>query len=88
MKLIKPEYVVHGDDWKKGIQKNIRKNVIKTLKLWKGKLIEIPYTKKISYQKVKEKTLQTGTTPDIRKSKLKRLIDAKKIVRVLESLAH
>ena len=85
LKLIKPEYVVHGDDWKKGIQKNIRKNVIKTLKLWKGKLIEIPYTKKISYQKVKEKTLQTGTTPDIRKSKLKRLIDAKKIVRVLES---
>ena len=32
LKLIKPEYVVHGDDWKKEY-KNIRKNVIKTLKL-------------------------------------------------------
>ena len=48
LKLIKPDYVVHGDDWKKGIQKKIRKKVIDTLRLWNGKLIEPSYTKNIS----------------------------------------
>ena len=37
---LKPNYVVHGDDWKNGIQKNVRKDVILTLKKWSGRLIE------------------------------------------------
>ena len=40
LKMIKPEFVVHGDDWKKGVQKQTRKDVIKTLKQWGGRLIE------------------------------------------------
>lgn len=85
LKLLKPDYVVHGDDWRFGIQKPIRKKVIKVLKLWNGKLIEIPYTKKIALEKYKEIRLKTATTPDLRKSKLLRLIKAKKIVRILEA---
>ena len=85
LKSIRPNYVVHGDDWKKGIQKNIRRKVIKIIKSWSGKLIEIPYTKNISKSELKERIIKTGTTPDIRKSKLSRLIKAKKIVRVLEA---
>ena len=45
---IKPDYVVHGDDWKNGVLKKFRKQVIEELKKWSGKLIEIPYTKNIS----------------------------------------
>ena len=45
---IRPDYVVHGDDWKKGVQKKTRERVIKTLKKWNGKLIEPKYTKNIS----------------------------------------
>ena len=82
---IKPDFVVHGDDWKKGIQKNIRKKVIKVLKKWSGKLIEPKYTKNISSTAIKEKIYKVGTSPDVRRSKLKRLIFAKKIVRILES---
>ncbi len=37
---LKPDYVVHGDDWKKGIQKKTRAKVIKVLKKWSGKLLE------------------------------------------------
>jgi phosphoenolpyruvate phosphomutase / 2-hydroxyethylphosphonate cytidylyltransferase len=81
----KPSYVVHGDDWREGIQKETRKQVIETLKKWSGKLIEVPYTKNISSSKIKEKFIKTGTTPDIRKSKFKRLINVKKIVRILEA---
>ena len=45
---LKPNYVIHGDDWKKGIQQKTRQKVIKLLKKWKGQLIEVPYTKKIN----------------------------------------
>ena len=45
---LRPDYVVHGDDWRFGIQKNVRKQVIKSLKEWSGKIIEPRYTKNIS----------------------------------------
>ena len=48
LKKIKPDFVVHGDDWKKGILKKTRIQVISELRKWSGKLIEIPYTKNIS----------------------------------------
>ena len=82
---LKPHYVVHGDDWKFGIQKKISEQVIKTLKKWSGKLVEPKYTKNISSSKIKNKIIELGTSPENRKSKLKRLIDAKKIVRIIES---
>lgn len=82
---IKPDYVAHGDDWKTGIQKKTRSNVIKTLKKWSGKLIEKKYTENISSSYLKNKIKAVGTTPDNRRSKLKRLIFAKDIVRVLET---
>jgi phosphoenolpyruvate mutase len=85
LKLIKPDFVMHGDDWKIGVQKTTRKKVINSLKKWSGKLIEIPYTKNISSSQIKDKFLKIGTSPDKRKSKLVRLMDAKKIIRILES---
>ena len=58
LELIKPDYVVHGDDWKQGVQKQTRKDVIKTLKKWSGKLIEPSYTKKISSSLIKKNVLK------------------------------
>lgn len=85
LKMLKPDYVVHGDDWKFGIQREIRKKVISTLSNWGGKLIEPKYTKDISSEKIRKAIINTGTTPDVRKSKLKRLINAKPIVKILEA---
>ena len=51
----KPNYVIHGDDWKKGIQKETRREVIQYLKKWNGKLIEPKYTKNISSSLIKKK---------------------------------
>ena len=51
----KPDFVVHGDDWKQGIQKKTREEVLKCLKLWNGKLIEPRYTKGISSSLLKKK---------------------------------
>jgi len=85
LNLIKPHFVVHGDDWKKGVQKQTRKDVIKTLKKWSGKLIEPKYTKNISSTLIKNKILEIGASPQNRVSRLKRLISSKSIVRILES---
>ena len=85
LNLLKPKYVVHGDDWKSGIQKYTRSQVIKTLKKWNGRLIEPKYTRNISSTQIKQNILKVGTSPDKRKSKLRRIMEAKEVVRILES---
>ena len=81
---LKPDFFIHGDDWKRGVQKKTRENVIKILKKNKGKLIEVAYTKNISSTFIKSNLIK-HLTPNSRISNLKRLIQNKKIVRVLES---
>lgn len=85
LKKIKPDYVVHGDDWKEGIQKETREKIIEVLKEWGGELIEIPYTSGISSTQLHNNLKEIGTTPQIRMKKLKRLIGAKEMVRFLEA---
>ena len=85
LKLIKPDFVVHGDDWKTGVQKKTRQRVISTLKKWSGKLIEPKYTKNVSSTLIKSKITEIVSTPQNRVSRLKRLIYSKDIVRILES---
>jgi|TARA_B110000881_G_C18565421_1_gene512323 phosphoenolpyruvate mutase len=82
---LKPDFVVHGDDWREGSQKEIRSDVINTLKQWEGKLIEIPYTNNISSSILNKKIKEIGTTPNIRLSLLKRLLKAKPLIRLNEA---
>jgi phosphoenolpyruvate phosphomutase len=84
LKKLRPDYVVHGDDWKDGVQKETRQRVIDTLAEWGGELVEVPYTKGISSTQLNSALKQIGTTPDIRRKSLKRLLAAKKFVRVME----
>ncbi len=85
LNLIKPDYVVHGDDWKTGVQQKTRDRVIKTLRKWSGKLIEPKYTKNISSTLIKKQMHNIISSPDNRVSRLKRMIHSKNIVRILES---
>jgi phosphoenolpyruvate mutase len=85
LNIVKPNFVVHGDDWKFGVQKKTRDRVIKTLNKWSGKLIEPKYTKNISSTLIKNKISDVISSPENRISRLKRLINSKDIVRILES---
>lgn len=85
LKIIKPDFVVHGDDWKVGIQKSTRTKVIKVLKNWSGRLIEPKYTKNISSTLIKKELSSIISLPENRVARLKRLIQSKDIVRILES---
>lgn len=82
---IRPDFVVHGSDWKNGVQKKTRDKVIRVLKKWGGKLIEPDYTKNISSTILRNNILKSGITSEQRKSKLRRLINAKPLVRIIES---
>ncbi len=85
LEKIKPDIVVHGDDWKTGVQKETRQRVIKTLEKWNGKLVEPKYTSGISSTKLNIGLKEIGTTPGIRLKKLRRLLEAKQLVRILEA---
>ena len=84
LRALKPDYVVHGDDWRSGVQRSVRERVIEVLAEWGGKLVEVEYTKGISSTQLNKALKEIGTTPDIRLRKLRRLLNAKKIVRLLE----
>ena len=84
LKLLIPDFVVHGDDWKTGVQKKTRSQVISTLSKWGGKLIEPRYTKNISSTAIKSK-LSEKMTPTSRVSILRRILNNKDLIRVLES---
>ncbi len=85
LEKIKPDFVVHGDDWKDGVQKEIRQQVIDTLSKWSGRLVEVPYTKGISSTMLNKAVKEVGTTPEVRLKRLRRLIASKDIVRIIEA---
>ncbi len=82
---LKPDYMIHGDDWKKGYDKTLRINAIKALKACKGKLIEIPYTKGISSDALTKSQNLNLVTSDTRRGMLQRLLRAKNFLRFIEA---
>jgi len=85
LQKLKPDFVVHGTDWRIGVQAKTRQRVIDTLAQWGGELIEPEYTEGISSTQLNKAIREVGTTPDIRRARLRRLINAKSLVRVLEA---
>lgn len=82
--LTKPDYVVHGDDWREGVQRETRQRVIDTLAQWGGKLVEIPYTQGISSSKLNQALREVGSTPELRLKSLRRMLHAKPLLRFLD----
>lgn len=84
LKALRPDFVVHGDDWREGVQRETRQRVIDALAEWGGQLVEVPYTAGISSTALQKALKEVGTTPDIRRSRLRRLLQIKPIVRFLD----
>ncbi|MBL7709092.1 MAG: phosphoenolpyruvate mutase, partial [Chitinophagaceae bacterium] len=85
LQKLRPAFVVHGDDWKTGVQQATRQKVIDTLKEWGGELVEVPYTGGISSTAIQKALKETGTTADIRLKRLRRILSVKSCMRVLEA---
>lgn len=82
---VKPDIVIHGDDWVTGKQATLRNNVINILNRYGGKLIEVPYTKGISSEAISNKSKKVGVYPDQRIKTLRRSIQNKDITRIIET---
>lgn len=81
----KPNYIIHGDDWQYGFLSKIREEVFEVMNKIGGKVIEVPYTTGFSSSAMLKEMKNLGVTPISRLSSLKRLINAKNIVRILEA---
>jgi len=80
----RPDFVVHGDDWREGVQANVRQSVIDAIGEWGGELVEVPYTQGISSTKLHQAMKEIGTTPDLRRASLRRMLNAKPLLRFLD----
>lgn len=85
LRKIKPDYVVHGDDWRTGVQRETRQRVIEALKEWGGQLVEPQYTPNISSTQLNNALKEIGTTPGVRLQRLRRLLASKDLVTIMEA---
>ena len=85
LRKIKPDYVLHGDDWRTGILQKVRSQVISVLAEWNGELIEIPYTKHTTGDKLSKQFGAILNTPQIRLSKLRKLLQLKPYIRAIDT---
>lgn len=81
----KPNYVVHGDDWREGFQKPIREEVLSVLGEYGGELIEFPYAHNENYLRLEQNARYQLSIPDIRRGRLRKLIDMKQTVTAIEA---
>ncbi len=84
LETLKPDFVVHGDDWVNSSQRKYRDEVVEVLKAWDGELIEVAYSDNINDLQIKEQMTKLGITTSARMGRLRRLIDAKPVVKILE----
>lgn len=80
-----PDYVVHGDDWCQGFQKPIRDEVVSTLASYGGKLVEYSYSVDDKYTDIEARTRSDLAMPDIRRGRLRRVLETKGLVTVMEA---
>ena len=81
----KPSVVVHGDDWTSGFQRPIRDEVTAILSGYGGKLVEYPYSSDPKYAQIDARTRADLAMPDIRRGRLKRMLDAKGLITAMEA---
>lgn len=84
IKELKPDYVIHGDNWLSGPTRIIRENVKKALDVYGGKIIDIPYTYNDTVRKIDRKMQAKLMMPEFRRKRLRQLLSIRTIVKALE----
>ena len=85
LELLRPAYVVHGDDWREGFQKPIRQEVTEILAEYGGKLVEFPYSNDETYEELEQRSRAMLAMPDYRRGRLRKLIETKGTVTAMEA---
>lgn len=85
LRKYKPDIIIHGDDWKSGPLKQERDAVFAAMQELGGAVVEIPYTPGVNTSALQTAMTELGITPDVRLKMLRRLIDNKPVVRIMEA---
>jgi phosphoenolpyruvate phosphomutase len=83
LRRLKPDVVLHGDEWRDGLLRDVRQEVIDVLVEWGGELVEVPHTPGVSTS-LDHQVSSHGLTPESRTSVFRRLLRARPIIRLLE----
>lgn len=81
---LKPDYVVHGDNWSEGPEKAIRDNVVANIEKYGGELVEIAYTYNDNVKRIDALMKEKLAMPEFRRKRLRQLIEMRPIVKTLE----
>jgi len=85
LSLIRPDYVIHGDNWQTGPEAAIRAQVIRKLEAIGGTLVEVPYTSSEQIRKVDRQLREKLAMPEYRRKRLRQLIGMCPVVKAIEA---
>lgn len=85
LKNIKPDYVVHGDEWKNDNLKYIREETLNVLKEIGGKLIEYPFSTDKEFSILEYKSAEYLSIPEVRRGRLKKILSYKPLISIIEA---
>lgn len=81
---LRPDYVVHGDNWLEEPLNSIRNNVANALSSYGGEIIDIPYTYNETVKNIDDRIKAKLAMPEYRRKRLKQLIDIRSLVKAIE----
>lgn len=81
---VKPDYVIHGDNWCSGPESAIRANVVANLQKHGGELIEISYTYNENVKKIDDNIKEKLAMPEFRRKRLRQLLELCPVVKTIE----
>ncbi len=82
---VRPDIIVHGDNWRDGPEKALRDNCLNALKKYGGELVEPAYTFNERVLKVDRQLKEKLAMPEYRRKRLRQLIDICPIVKIMEA---
>jgi len=85
LRQLKPDYLVHGDDWQTGFQTSVREEAIQVLREWSGELREYPYSRNSEFEALEQHARSQLSIPDIRRGRLKKLLGIKPLITAIEA---
>jgi phosphoenolpyruvate phosphomutase len=81
---LRPDFVVHGDNWCSGPESAIRENVLDNLKKYGGELIEVGYTYNENVKKIDDNIKEKLAMPEYRRKRLRQLLKLCPVVKTIE----
>lgn len=82
---LRPDYVVHGDNWKEGAERAVRDHVEQLLNTYGGQIVDVPYTYSENVKKVEKRLKEKLSMPEYRRKRLRQLIEMTPVVKVMEA---